>query len=268
MANRSETAIRMPRSYSIAPQKRAIAAAGALTTRGAFRYRNFMLPERESGSECSDRSGGSVEIPDRISVFPLPTVVLFPRTYLPLHIFEPRYRQMVVDAVAHHQCIGMALLKDGWEAQYEGNPPVYAVGCVGRLTSVEPLPDGRFNILLQGLARFVIEEEFADRPYREARIVLQPMPTAAAMPEPLKRELLELVQTYASVRDERHAGRELLGAVVHDEILINGLATYLDWTPVEKQFLLEADTLEQRARRLADLLRFAIEDPRNRRGWN
>ncbi|MFM8552112.1 MAG: LON peptidase substrate-binding domain-containing protein, partial [Nitrospiraceae bacterium] len=89
-------------------------------------------------------------VPERIPIFPLPNVVFFPRTYLSLHIFEPRYREMVADAAAGGQCVGMALLKEGWENDYYGNPPIFDLGCVGRLVTVQPLPDGRFNILLQG----------------------------------------------------------------------------------------------------------------------
>jgi Lon protease-like protein len=69
------------------------------------------------------------------------------------------------------QCIGMALLKDGWETDYYGRPPVFSMGCVGRLASVQPLADGRSNILLQGLERFEIEREWYDNPYREATIL-------------------------------------------------------------------------------------------------
>src|ERR1043166_1140480 len=111
-------------------------------------------------------------IPTTIPVFPLPNVVLFPKTYLPLHIFEPRYRQMVDDAVMGGQCIGMALLKEGWESDYYGNPPVFGMGGVGRLVGVQPLADGRSNILLQGLERFEIGAESFDKPYRQASVTL------------------------------------------------------------------------------------------------
>src|SRR5512144_2094739 len=82
-------------------------------------------------------------IPSRIPVFPLPNVVFFPKTYLPLHIFEPRYRRMVADVTMGGQCIAMALLKEGWEPDYYGNPAVYPALCIGRIVSVQPLPDGR-----------------------------------------------------------------------------------------------------------------------------
>src|SRR5437879_11507561 len=106
--------------------------------------------------------GGDLEpirIPGVIPFFPLPNVVFFPRTYLPLHIFESRYRRMVRDAAASHQMIGMVLLKEGWETDYEGVPPIFPLGAVGRMVTVQALSDGRFNILLQALGRFKIQAE-------------------------------------------------------------------------------------------------------------
>ncbi len=95
-----------------------------------------------------------VRLPKRIPIFPLPSTVLFPGLPLPLHVFEPRYRGMVEDALAGERVIGMVLLKPGWESDYEGAPPVFPIGCLGRIDHAEPLPDGRFNILLTGRARF------------------------------------------------------------------------------------------------------------------
>ena len=96
---------------------------------------------------------------DLLPLFPLPNVVLFPNVFLPLHIFEPRYREMVADALAGDRMIGMVLLRPGWEHDYDGRPPVYPIGCSGVITHVERLPDGRYNIVLRGLERFRILEE-------------------------------------------------------------------------------------------------------------
>ncbi|MGC4084545.1 MAG: LON peptidase substrate-binding domain-containing protein [Vicinamibacterales bacterium] len=106
---------------------------------------------------------------DLLPLFPLPSVVLFPGVFLPLHIFEPRYREMVADALATDRLIGMILLREGWEADYEGRPPVYGVGCSGLITHCEKLPDGRYNIVLRGLDRFRIVDEDQSRAYRRAR---------------------------------------------------------------------------------------------------
>ena len=115
-----------------------------------------MQTDRERGTSDRSPSNKHAEpfpIPNRLPVFPLPNVVFFPKTYLPLHIFEPRYRRMVADVTMGGQCIAMALLKDGWEPDYYGNPAIYPALCIGRIVSVQPLPDGCSNILLQGLER-------------------------------------------------------------------------------------------------------------------
>src|SRR5947209_1146443 len=105
---------------------------------------------------------------DLLPLFPLPNVVLFPNVFLPLHIFEPRYREMIADALASDRLIGMVLLKPGWEREYEGRPAVYPIGCSGVMTHAEPLADGRYNIALRGVERFRIVEENHSRSYRRA----------------------------------------------------------------------------------------------------
>src|SRR5882724_2803444 len=117
---------------------------------------------------------------DLLPIFPLPNVVLFPNVFLPLHIFEPRYREMVADAVAGDRMLGIVLLRPGWERDYEGRPPVYPIGCSGVITHVERLPDGRYNIVLRGMERFRIREEDTSRPYRLAAIEPLGEPPVAA----------------------------------------------------------------------------------------
>src|SRR6266481_1079407 len=107
-------------------------------------------------------------------LFPPPNLVFFPRTRLPLHVFEPRYRKMITDAVAADQRFGIVLLRPGWEADYFGAPPVYSCGTMGRIEQTVPLDDGRFSILVNGEARFrIISEVSRDEPYRTARVVTQ-----------------------------------------------------------------------------------------------
>jgi Lon protease-like protein len=111
----------------------------------------------------------------QIPIFPLPDVVLFPHTLLPLHIFEPRYRQMVRDCLAGDKRLAMALLRPGWENDYYGRPPVYPIAGAGEIIQHEALQDGRFNILLRGTMRIGITAEMpADKPYRLARA--RPLP--------------------------------------------------------------------------------------------
>ena len=107
-------------------------------------------------------------------LFPLPNVVLFPSAVqLPLHIFEPRYRQMVTDAVETDRLITTILLRPGYEQEYYGNPAVYDVGCIGRIVRHEQLADGRSNLALQGLSRIHIDNEIpTDKLYRTARVTI------------------------------------------------------------------------------------------------
>src|SRR5438105_1414231 len=108
-------------------------------------------------------------------LFPLPNLVLFPHVAQPLHIFEPRYRQLMADALADDRLIALALLRPGWEEAYNQRPPICPVVCLGRIHHEQHLPDGRYNLLLHGLARAHVREELkTDRPYRVARVDLLP----------------------------------------------------------------------------------------------
>ena len=206
--------------------------------------------------------GGDLEpirIPGVIPLFPLPNVVFFPRTYLPLHIFESRYRRMVRDAAASHQMIGMVLLKEGWETDYEGVPPIFPLGAVGRMVTVQALSDGRFNILLQGLSRFEIQEEVGCESYRQGRIRLADFSAPEKkLPCDVRAELVKLVGNFLLSREDGVALANFLKQPVDDETLVYNLSFALDFTPLEKQFLLEANSLVQQARRLLDLLQFKL----------
>jgi Lon protease-like protein len=107
----------------------------------------------------------------RIPIFPLPEVVFFPETVLPLHVFEPRYRQMVADCLAGHRWLAVVMLRPGWEKDYQGRPPVHPVAGAGEVIQAEALADGRYNILLDGRARVrILAEEPPDgRLYRVIR---------------------------------------------------------------------------------------------------
>lgn len=227
----------------------------------------FIEPRHDEAGAGSHVPREAVRIPDVIPVFGLPTVVFFPRTYLPLHIFEPRYREMVADVAREGQCIGMALLKEGWESDYYGNPPVYPIGCVGRVLHVEMLSDGRSNILLQGLERYEIQEQHEDRSYRRARIELKPLAGERALELSMRMRLLEHLQRYVATRENSHVWQEFLGQGVSDESLVHTISSHLDCTPLEKQFVLEAETLPQQARRLMDLIHFKLHESHGAKGW-
>src|SRR5919106_6265738 len=113
---------------------------------------------------------GPDSLPETIPIFPLDDTFVFPNILLPLNIFEPRYRAMVADALKGDRVIGMVQLRPGYEANYEGRPPVFAIGCAGVITQFDQLPDGRYTILLRGLVKFRILSEDQSRPYRLARV--------------------------------------------------------------------------------------------------
>jgi uncharacterized protein len=105
-----------------------------------------------------------------VPLFPLPNVVLFPRAILPLHVFEQRYRTMTADALRGKRQIAMALLQPGWEKEYDERPALEPVVCVGTILTHRRMPDGRFNLLLQGVSRCRIVQEHRSNPYRVAQL--------------------------------------------------------------------------------------------------
>src|SRR5215210_5644270 len=109
-----------------------------------------------------------------LPLFPLPNIVFFPHTRLPLHVFEPRYRQMVLDALESDERFGVVLLRPGWESEYFGTPAVYECGTIGTIEHAVPLDDGRYNIVVRGDVRFRIVDEVPGNPYRTARVVSDP----------------------------------------------------------------------------------------------
>jgi Lon protease-like protein len=185
-----------------------------------------------------------------------------------LHVFEPRYREMLADAQAGARYIGMVLLKEGWERDYYGNPPIFEVGCVGRLAGVESLPDGRSNILLQGLFRFEVRDQVCEKSYRQARVSLKPDPEMDGLTLPMRAELTELLVRYAGIGGEEAFWRDWLRPDVDDEVLINNISASLDVTPLEKQFLLEADSFRQRAGRILELLKFELCERERTQEWD
>ena len=188
----------------------------------------------------------------QLPLFPLPNVVLFPGVYLPLHIFEPRYRAMVVDALDGDRLIGMVLLRPGFEEDYEGRPPVFDVGCAGVITHHERLQDGRFNIVLQGTERFRIRDEDHSRPYRVGNVDSL---AESVSTQPLEvRSIRQRLESLVTVLVEKHRGELSIPPSMSDVDVIHALAQYLELAPLEKQAILEMDSLLSRASALADLL--------------
>lgn len=196
-------------------------------------------------------------LPPVIPIFPLPNVVLFPNVLLPLHIFEPRYRQMLADALAGDRLIGMVLLQRRTAADDDEHPAIYPVGCAGVVTHVEPLPDGRSDIVLRGLIKFRVTAEDGAKAYRMAHVEALHEPVSPSDRErlfALRRRLEELVlATVPPSRRERQFPPE-----IPDEDLINALSQYLELEPLERQALLEASGAVSRARRLLELLEMKL----------
>jgi len=195
-------------------------------------------------------------LPPTLPVFPLPNVVLFPQVFLPLHIFEPRYRAMVTDAMSGDRLIAMALLRPGWESDYEGRPPVYPIGCAGVITHHDRLPDGRYNIVLRGLEKFRITGEDTDRPYRVAQVESLEERLGNGEREAIgtaRRRLEEMLIPKPSGR-----GAQAIPSTMSDEDFVNTLAQYMELEPLEKQALLEREGPLARCHSLIELLEMKL----------
>lgn len=194
-----------------------------------------------------------------IPIFPLPNVVLFPNVFLPLHIFEPRYRQMTADALAGDRIIGMVVLRPGHEADYEGNPPIYSTGCSGLITHSEKLDDGRYNLVLRGIEKFTIQSEeppAVGRLYRSA--VISPIHEAVTGGDrmTLRTERVRLQK----LLEEHYSGivEAKLPEAMPDEDLINALAQYLEFAPMERLALLERPGALARCRSIIELIEMKV----------
>jgi uncharacterized protein len=191
---------------------------------------------------------GADSLPQTIPIFPLDDVFVFPNILLPLNIFEPRYREMVADALKGDRVIGMIQLRPGYEPNYEGRPPVFAIGCAGVITQVDQLPDGRYTILLRGLVKFRIVSEDQSRSYRLARVEALPEEPNDREREALGRQRERLLALLPS-------GSEPPPRDIADEDVINALAQYSRGIDgVQRQGLLELDGPLLRSEALITLL--------------
>ncbi|HVN63767.1 MAG TPA: LON peptidase substrate-binding domain-containing protein [Candidatus Binataceae bacterium] len=198
-------------------------------------------------------------LPKIIPIFPLPNLVLFPGVSVPLHIFEPRYREMIAEVSKSHGLVGMMLLKGSWERDYYDYPDVFSVGCAGRIGDLEKLPDGRYNLILEGVCEFGVTREIRDRSFRQAEVEWLPASDRefncdTETTEALREALFAYLSgSAAEIWSGLVETRGLRGAD-----LINFLCFHLDISPLEKQTLLEAGI--QRADCLLDVLTFKLEE--------
>jgi len=192
-------------------------------------------------------------LPSTIPLFPLPDVVLFPDVSLPLRIFEPRYRAMVADALKGNRIIGMVLLRPGYEADYEGRPPIFPVGCAGVITQVEQLANGEYTLVLRGLQKFQVTSEDPGGAYRVAHLTPIPEPPPDEPQTTAIRAERQRVETLLARVADR-LGIDPPPATLSDAGLVIGLAQILDLTILEWQDLLERAGVLARLRWLADQL--------------
>ncbi|MEW6145185.1 MAG: LON peptidase substrate-binding domain-containing protein [Thermodesulfobacteriota bacterium] len=187
------------------------------------------------------------EFSGTIPLFPLSTVVFFPNTLLPLHVFEPRYKQMVHDVSRSERIIGMALLKPGWESNYYGNPEVFDVVGMGRIVSSETFKDGRINIVLYGLKRVKILEITKEIPYRTARVeIVENM--LCAREETYRSKIEELITRWNfGLGEKQKAHRININTRLPLESLTDALATLIFPNVFDKQSLLEEPDVRKRA---------------------
>lgn len=192
-------------------------------------------------------------LPPTIPIFPLPNVVLFPNVFLPLHIFEERYRVMVADALRGDRIIGMVLLRPDYQADYDGRPPIYPIGCAGVISHAEQLEDGRYNIVLRGIEKFHVTSEEHERAYRVAQVTAMAESPSAADREQLRKDRLR-IEALMAAAIERTGADPRFPPAVPDEDLVNALAQYLEFEPIERQALLEREGILARCRGIIELL--------------
>ena len=186
----------------------------------------------------------------RLSIFPLPGAILFPELQLPLHIFEPRYRALVSDALVKDRRIGMIQPQTATEGA-----PLFAIGCVGKIDEVEALDDGRYNIVLEGEARFrLLRELEVATPYRQIEAELLPDQDeevlSSAERASFEREARRFANAQGYSVDWESVER------LDDVLLVNGVSQIAPFDAAAKQALLEASDLRTRCELLVQLMQF------------
>ncbi len=207
-----------------------------------------------------------------VRLFPLPNLVLFPHVVQPLHVFEPRYCDLVAEALAGDRLIAMATLSPGWESQYEGSPPISPHACLGRVLLHHGLGNGSHNILLAGVSRIEILAELdTPKAFRNARAILLP----DRYPDGDNRRVAELAEelrlAMGSLLPFVHDARQQLDDLLKREVplgtLTDLIAYLIDVTPAEKLSLLAEEDVVCRAEILVERLSSMLCDTRpNGRG--
>jgi hypothetical protein len=192
----------------------------------------------------------TLDVPNVIPIFPLPRTVLLPGEVLPLHVFEPRYRALVGDAIASHKVIGIVEVVPGFEGELPGSPPVQEMGCICYIASHEELADGRFLMWLLGLERFrILEELAAGTEYRQVKVRYEPTtesPKRLAEIRGLRQELRDLLPSLVELENSAVDQFAQHMTSVSDAQLIALACQILDVKSDRKQEVLEAGSLTDR----------------------
>lgn len=194
----------------------------------------------------------------RVRLFPLPNLVMFPHAIQPLHVFEPRYVEMLEDAMQKDQLLAMALLKPGWESEYDARPAVFPATCIGRIVAQTRLPDGTHNLVLRGLCRAAIEHELPpEHAYRMADVTVmnEQSPTSLEQQMELRQTLTRRFERQLS---DMASGQEQLAQLLDVRlpvgILTDVIAFSLDLATLQKQEFLSEPDAGVRAQRLIEIL--------------
>lgn len=197
-------------------------------------------------------------LPATIPIFPLEDVMLFPEMSVPLHIYEPRYKAMIAEALKGNRVIGMVLLRPGYEKDYERSPSVFQVGCAGVINEVEELPDGEYNIVLGALTKYRITREEASRPYRVAHVT-----AIADTTSETDKAALHLRRQRLEALVQESGGRTGLRGIpdgISDERLVNGISQLAHIDELERERLLEQPNPLARANALIAILEKMIAE--------
>jgi Lon protease-like protein len=207
-----------------------------------------------------DRYKTLADLPKRLPVFPLPGALLLPRSQLPLNIFEPRYLQMVSDAMSGARLIGMIQPEDE-KSDLLGRPDLFKIGCAGRITSYAETPDSRILIQLTGIARFRITSELVTvTPYRQVEADFEPyaddLSSEHGQNEVDRQGLLKAFRDYLDANGLKADWDQVKTA--SNEVLVNTLSLLAPYSARDKQALLEAQDLKTRADVLVALTEMAL----------
>jgi Lon protease-like protein len=192
-----------------------------------------------------------------VPLFPLPNLVLFPRAVLPLHIFEERYMAMTADALRGRRQVAMALLQRGWEKNYYATPVIDPVVCIGQILSHEQLPDGKYNFLLQGIARARVVQEYGDKPYRVADLKILPETPVIEldMTEQRRRMTETLQEDFAAFLPGAQQFMQMLAGPLPTAAIADLIAFHLlDDVPFKQSLLADGD-VRRRVTNIVEALR-------------